>query len=450
MIGVLRDDYISWGGTVRASHWVLRPSYSQDVIELLRHRQTKILAYGCGCSYGDVALNPGGLLVDCRSLDRFISFDRSAGILECEAGVLLGDILAVVCRPEPNGSGWFLPVSPGTRFVTVAGAIANDVHGKNHHLVGTFGRHLLSLQLARSDGSVLTCSPAENEKLFAASIGGLGLTGIILRATIQLRRVEGLAVEAQDVRFDSLEEFWDLSAESDASWEYTAAWIDCSSSGRSLGRGIFSRGRHVAGIGTVPPRREPGLTLRTRLPLGIVNRLSARGVNELYWRRMRNGATPRRIGSYASILYPLDSLGRWNNLYGPRGFFQFQCVVPRTNARATTEAMLRLISASGHASPLAVLKTFGDMSSPGLLSFPIPGTTLAVDFPHRGARTLQLLAQLEEIVVNASGRLYPAKDGAMRRETFARCFPQVSSFVPMIDPMFSSAFARRTGLIENH
>jgi FAD/FMN-containing dehydrogenase len=195
VVGVtLRSDYRSWGGTVTALHHVVKPSCPEQVVQLLRNRELAVLAYGCGRSYGDVAINPDGALVDCRKLDRFIAFDPSTGILICEGGVQLADILATVCRPEPDGGGWFLPVSPGTRFVTVAGAIANDVHGKNHHCAGTFGRHLVSFDLARSDGSVLVCSRSENKGLFSATIGGLGLTGIILRVALQLRRVEGLAV----------------------------------------------------------------------------------------------------------------------------------------------------------------------------------------------------------------------------------------------------------------
>lgn len=242
------------------------PSRPEQVVRLLQNRAAPALAYGCGRSYGDVALNPNGLLVDCRNLDRFIAFDPATGVLRCEAGVQLADILAFLCRPEADGDGWFLPVTPGTRFVTIGGAIANDVHGKNHHCSGTFGRHVLSLELARSDGSVSTCSLHENASLFAATIGGLGLTGVILSASIQLRRVEGLAVEAENIRFGSLDEFWDLSSSSDSSWEYTAAWVDCVAAGKDLGRGIFSRARHVSGVGVDPHAVSLGCDGPSHLP----------------------------------------------------------------------------------------------------------------------------------------------------------------------------------------
>jgi FAD/FMN-containing dehydrogenase len=213
----------------------------------------RALAYGSGRSYGDVALNPAGLLINCRSLDRFIDFDRETGILTCEAGVRLADILALLCRPNAVGGGWFPPVSPSTRFVTVGGAIANDVHGKNHHRFGTFGRHVLSLDLARSDGSVRECSPDREPELFAATIGGLGLTGLILRARLQLRWVNGTAVESEEVRFDELAEFFVLSAESDSDWEYTAAFLDClQPMGRGIGLGQERRRRHWAPRHEVP------------------------------------------------------------------------------------------------------------------------------------------------------------------------------------------------------
>jgi FAD/FMN-containing dehydrogenase len=453
-----RQDYRSWGGVVSdARHLVLRPANPEAAARALAEggdgaadgapTPLPALAWGCGRSYGDVALNPGGRLLDCRGLDRFVSFDRETGILTCEAGVQLADIFAVACRPEADGSGWFLPVTPGTRFVTVGGAIANDVHGKNHHRAGTFGRHLLSFELARSDGTRMNCSPTENGPMFAATIGGLGLTGVVLRATLRLRRVEGMALEAEDIRFGSLDEFFALAAESDAEWEYTAAWIDCLAGGEGLGRGIFSRARHAAGVGSPPPEREPRLGVPATPPWALVTGLSVRAFNNLYWRRMGpRRARVRRIADYAPVLYPLDSVGRWNRLYGPGGFYQFQCVVPPRDGPAVTTALLQAITAAGEGSMLSVLKVFGDLPSPGLLSFPMPGVTLALDFANRGEGTRRLLARLEAIVSEAGGRLYPAKDSLMSSQTFQRGYPRLSEFLPLMDPGLSSAFARRVGL----
>ncbi|WP_262296299.1 FAD-binding oxidoreductase [Microvirga sesbaniae] len=443
-----RQDYRSWGRTVSANHVVDRPENRDNATRALSESEFPVLAYGCGRSYGDVALNPGGRLIDCRSLDRFLAFNRATGVLTCEAGVRLADILAVICRPEADGSGWFLPVTPGTRFVTVGGAIANDVHGKNHHRFGTFGRHVLALELARSDGSRLVCSPEQNPDLFAATIGGLGLTGLILSATLQLRRVEGLAVEAEDIQFSSLSDFFDLAEASDRDWEYTAAWVDCLASGAHLGRGIYSRARHYPGKGVEPPGRNSRLSIPITSPIPATNSLSVRAFNALYWRKLGLNGQTSRIGSYEPVFYPLDAIGEWNRLYGPKGFYQFQCVVPHEQAREAVADMLRLIAQSGEGSMLVVLKTFGDLPSPGLLSFPRPGVTLALDFPERGTTTRKLLRLLEEVAVAAYGRLYPAKDSLMTPDAFRQGYPSFEQFQPMMDPRFSSAFAQRIGLIK--
>ena len=406
-----------------------------------------VMAYGCGRSYGDVGLNPEGNLIDCTGLDRFIAFDAATGVLTCESGVRLADILAAICRPEPDGAGWLLPVTPGTRFVTVGGAIANDVHGKNHHRFGTFGCHVISFELARSDGSRMVCSRNENPGFFAATIGGLGLTGLILQATIQLRRVPGLAVEAEDIRFDSLADFFDLARESDADWEYTAAWIDCTAHGRGLGRGIYSRARHVAGRGTAPPSREPRFSVPNVLPFCLVSPLAVKIFNAAYWRKLGGRGRARHVGSYEGVFYPLDAVGHWNRVYGPLGFYQFQCVVPLDKARDTLAELIGRIAASGQGSALSVLKLFGPQASPGLLSFPEPGATLALDFANRGARTRALMAELERMVVQAGGRLYPAKDALMQAETFRRGYPDLARFLRCIDPGFTSAFARRVAIV---
>ena len=441
-----RSDYRSWGGTVAGEHAVCRPRSAAEARLALAAGGSPAIGYGCGRSYGDVALNPGGRLIDCRGLDRFIDFDRAGGILACEAGVRLADILAAACVPDADGSAWFLPVSPGTRFVTVGGAIANDVHGKNHHREGCFGRHVLSLDLARSDGSVVTCSPRSRPDLFAATIGGLGLTGLILRARLQLRRVAGAAVESEDIRLQSLGDFFAVARESEAEWEYTAAWIDCAASGVTLGRGIFTRARHRPGVGAPPPLLDPAITIPIAPPVSPVNRLTLRAFNAAYFHRMGLRDGRRRVGSYESVLYPLDKIGAWNRLYGPAGFFQFQCVVPAEAAPDAVADLLSRIARSGEGSMLAVLKTFGDCPSPGLLSFPMLGATLALDFPDRGAPTRRLLGELETVVVAAGGRLYPAKDAVMTAETFRHGYPQLTEFRRHVDPAMSSAFARRVGL----
>ena len=352
----------------------------------------------------------------------------------------------MACRPEADGRGWFLPVSPGTRFVTIGGAIANDVHGKNHHRFGTIGRHVAWLDLARSDGSSVRCGPEQRPELFRATIGGLGLTGIILRVGLRLRRVEGTAFEQEDIRFGDLGNFFALSAESDAEWEYTAAWIDCFASGAALGRGILSCARHIPGRGAEPPSLAPRLSVPITLPAPLVTKAVTRPFNAVHWRKLGRRGRRRSIGSYQPILYPLDAIGGWNRLYGPRGFYQFQCAVPAANAQTAVAELLRSVAASGEGSMLAVLKLFGDVPSPGMLSFPLPGATLALDFANRGDSTVALLEQLERITMEAGGRIYPAKDSLMRPESFRRGYPRLAEFLPHVDPGLSSGFARRVGI----
>ncbi len=442
-----RGDYATWGRVIHAAHQIVRPSTRDEAARSLTEDDRPVLGGGCGRSYGDVGMNPGGRLIDCRGLDRFMAFDRTTGVLTCEGGVTLADILAVVCRPDADGSGWLLPVTPGTRFVTVGGAIANDVHGKNHHSFGTFGAHVISFELARTDGSRLICSANDHPDLFAATIGGLGLTGLILSAPIQMRRVPGLAVEAEDIRFDGLSDFFDLAGESDGTWEYTAAWIDCLARGRFLGRGIYSRARHVAGRGAEPPSRQRRIRVPVAPPFSLVMPLPVRPFSAASWRKMGLRTRSSKIGSYETVFYPLDAIGEWNRVYGPKGLYQFQCRIPPDAMRAVVAELLGIIAASGQASMLSVLKLFGPRTSPGLLSFPDRGATLAIDFPNRGASTSALLGRLEHEVVQAGGRLYPAKDGLMQAATFQAGYPGLDRFRPHIDPGFASGFARRVGLI---
>jgi FAD/FMN-containing dehydrogenase/short-subunit dehydrogenase len=443
--GVWRQDYLSWGRTLRARHLVFEPA-SQELAAAIVAGTPPVVAYGGGRSYGDAPLNPGGRLIDCRGLDRFIAFDRQTGVLTCEAGVRLADILTVLCQPDADNGGWFPPVVPGTRFVTVGGAIANDVHGKNQHRVGTFGCHVLALELARSDGARQICSRNENAGLFAATIGGMGLTGLILNATIQLQRVRGLAVEAEDIRFGDLGEFFALVAESDGEWDYTAAWIDSFATGHSLGRGVFSRARRVPGRAAWPPERRPRTALPPMPPVSLVNPFTVRAFNAVYWRKSGFRGRSSHTGSYEKVFFPLDAVADWNRVYGPKGFFQFQCVVPPPVARDAVAELLRLTAASAQGSFVTGIKTFGDMASPGLMSFPMAGTSLALDIPNRGTSTRRFLTQLEQIVMRAGGRIYPAKDATMSAASLHQGYPGVSGFMEHIDPGFSSALSRRLAL----
>lgn len=357
-----------------------------------------------------------------------MAFDATSGRLRVEAGMLLGEILELV-TPQ----GWFLPVTPGTRFGTVGGAIANDVHGKNHHREGTFGRHVIGFELLRSEGERLYCSATENADLFAASIGGLGLTGLITWAAIGLRRVPGLSIIQRQERFNGLQKFFELNQQAELDSEHTVAWIDCLA---REPRGIMISGNHAEEEHSSPPSARAWRVPLT-LPFSVVNRLTLSAFNNVYFHRpLAQG--PIHFGSF---LFPLDGILGWNRLHGRAGFFQYQCVLPGGIVPLTE--FLQTIAASGEASFLGVLKTFGDVASPGMLSFPMPGTDLAFDFPNRGATTLRLFDRLDAIVAAAGGRLYAAKDARMPAALFRSGYPGLERFSRFVDPAFSSSFWRR-------
>lgn len=393
------------------------------------------LCHGNGRSYGDVCLNDGGALLLTRALDRYIAFDEQHGLLRCEAGATFDEILKLIVP-----RGWFLPVTPGTRFVTVGGAIANDVHGKNHHKAGSFGAYVTRLELLRSDGSRTECSPTQQAALFSATIGGLGLTGIIASAEFRLLRIAGPMMLDETFRYGGLAEFFALSDASAADWDYTVAWVDCLVGGDALGRGVFSRARHAAAE-VLPSRAPRAHRVPFTPPLSLVNGLSLRAFNELYFRKAPAQPRPRHL-HYEPFFYPLDALLDWNRIYGPRGFLQHQCVLPPASREAVSE-LFREIARVGTGSFLAVLKLFGDRPSPGMLSFPRPGVTLALDFPLHGAETLALLDRLDAIVASVGGAIYPAKDARMSAAMFRSGFPRWAEFREHIDPAFSSSFWRR-------
>jgi len=428
-----RSRYQSWGRYPPAKHQVRFLRWRHEPLSHIG--ASSVLPFGNGRSYGDSCLNDGGLLLDMRGLDRMISFDKERGVLCCEAGVLLGEILELAVP-----AGWFLPVSPGTKFVTVGGAIANDVHGKNHHRAGSFGCHVRQFELLRSDGSRRICSRSENPEWFGATIGGLGLTGVILWAEIQLQRVAAATMDIETIRFADLGGFFRLTEESDASFAYTVAWVDCASRGNSLGRGIFTRGNHAHHDPAPAHATRSALGVPVELPRALVTDTAVRVFNAWYYRRPLQRI--RRV-PYDSFLYPLDRIRNWNRIYGRRGFFQYQCVVGPSDGRDAVAELLSHIAAAGGGSFLAVLKVFGAIPSQGVLSFPRPGITLALDFPNRGSGTMRLLDRLDEIVRSSGGAVYPAKDARMSADSFRHYFPRWRSFCEYLDPAFSSSFWRR-------
>jgi FAD/FMN-containing dehydrogenase len=431
---------LSWGHypyAPQASHPL---SWREGVQAALREMGTRFgstLPFGNGRSYGDSCLAATDHVLTLRGLDRFISADWNTGVLRAEAGVTLGEVLAA---SVPHG--WMLAVTPGTQFVTLGGALANDVHGKNHHVRGTFGHHVRRFSLLRSDSPPLECAADENAALFCATIGGLGLTGIVEWVEIQLMRVGSSRLSVDSRPFGNLDEFLALSSELDPRHEYGVAWIDCLASGAALGRGIYLSANHASdGEFVSPPQRARRVPFAP--PWSPVNRVTLRAFNAFYYSRQAARAGQTEV-DYASYFYPLDSLLEWNRMYGRRGFQQYQFVVPESAARDALHAFLRTIASAGSGSFLAVLKRCGTLTSPGLLSFPMPGISLALDFPQHDAKNLALFARLDAIVRDAGGRLYPAKDAHMNGADFRAAYPAWQAVEQLRDPALMSRFWQRT------
>jgi len=423
----------SWGRLSADPHEVVSLSNLASMASVLARRQPGI-ALGMARSYGDMCLNSGGVLWSTTRLDHLIHFDEVTGRLRCEAGVLLRDIQRLAVP-----RGWMLPVTPGTQLVTVGGAIANDVHGKNHHVQGSFGDHVQSLKLMRTDGAVVECGPTTAAAWFAATVGGMGLTGVIVEAELQLRKVAGPWLRTETVPYGNLDEFFALADASEEEWEHTVAWIDCI--GSREGRGLFMRANHAETQQRSEPEKRK-LAVPFVPPVSMVNRLTLYPFNAGYFHHQRRRAGAM-ISHYESYSYPLDSVRDWNRIYGPRGFYQYQSVVPTAVRRDASRAMLDEITRSGEGSFLAVLKTFGNRASRGMLSFPMAGATFALDFPNRGGVTLALFDRLDAIVREAGGRIYCAKDARMPRTLFEAGYPRLSEFLTYRDPGISSEMSRR-------
>lgn len=424
----------SWGLPGPFHHRVLTPGVLEE-IEL--PADDCWLAHGKGRSYGDVALNAGHTLVRTSWLDRYVGFDPEQGILECEAGTPLA---AIVRDFLPRG--WFPAVVPGTRQVSVGGAIACDVHGKNHHAMGSFGDHVLALTLRRTDGTQRECSREQHADWFHATVGGLGLTGLITRARLQLRRVDSGWMQVRTQRFRGLDAFFELNAQAEAQHEYTVSWIDCLSGPRHL-RGVLFAGDHAA----APPRGRERFPPEPRArrfpfepPFTLVNGLSLRAFNAAYYLKARDRAQGwQPVWTY---FWPLDALHEWNRIYGRRGLLQYQFVVPPQAARAAITEVLERLQASGNGSFLAVLKTFGDRPAPGMLSFARAGLTLALDFPNRPS-VHRLFRELDACIAAAGGALYAAKDALGPRELYLAGYPRWGEFQAFRDPAVASDFLRR-------
>lgn len=426
---------LSWGRCFRYAHDVRALSRLSDEASSPFGARLPTLFHGAGRSYGDVALNANGDLCLTMAADNLLSFDKTTGRLRAQSGLTLGELNKITI---PHG--WIIPVSPGTKYVTLGGAVANDVHGKNHHVAGSFGTHVSALGLIRSDDQSLDCNRSENADLFAATISGLGLTGYISWVEIQLKKISSSNLYVENIRYPNLDRFFELSAES-ADWTYTAAWVDCFSSGTKLGAGIFTRARFADDGVLIAERVRKSTTFPCEMPSILLNKYTISTFNWLYKRRP--GASFAGVQHYHGLFYPLDQILDWNKLYGRRGFYQHQSIIPMRESHAGVSALLKAIRKSGQGSFLAVLKRHGPETSPGLNSFPLDGVSLALDFPNQGEKTRRFLRRLDAIARDHGGRMYPAKDGVMTAETYQSSYPNWSRLEALRDPNLSSSFWRR-------
>lgn len=440
-----------WGRTAPSVATIVTPAGPEDVVRAIRSASGRgVLARGLGRSYGDPAQNSGGTVIDMTALDRIHKVDADAATVVVDAGVSLDTLMR---RLLPFGL--WLPVLPGTRQVTVGGAIGSDIHGKAHHVEGSFGNHVLSMDLATAAGEVLTLTPdGPNAELFWATVGGMGLTGVVLRATLHLNRVETAYFKVDVEQIDNLDDLMARQSEGDENYVESVSWFDAVTTGPHLGRGILTRANHAT-LDDLPKKLRHNplkfdapqlLTVPDVFPSGMLNKVTARIFSELWYRK-----SPTKAGVVQNItqfLHPLDIIGEWNRGYGPRGFLQYQFVVP-FGAEDVIRQAVHLIAHSGHVSALNVLKRFGQ-GNQAPLSFPTPGWTLCVDLPIRTG-VHELCDQLDELVLDAGGRLYLAKESRTSSETIQRMYPKIDEWRKVraaVDPdgLFASDLSRRLAL----
>ena len=426
-----------WGRYPQQDAYLHSPT-SYESLELTAKHQNSVLARGMGRSYGDSAnaLN----VLQTTYINHFIEFDKATGKLTAEAGITLREILEVIV---PNG--WFLPVTPGTSYVTLGGAIASDVHGKNHHIAGTFGQHVMSLTMLLGNGEVITTSPQHYADLFHATCGGMGLTGIIVSATVQLLPIRSSLISQKTIKADCIEAACE-AFESNSDITYNVAWIDCISKGKRLGRSVIMLGEHAEQGGLEIDIRQK-VSIPFSLPSSLLNTYTVKAFNTAYWHKSKNNES--QTVALMPYFYPLDAIGEWNRLYGKKGFIQFQCVVPKFDGVANMRRLLTEISNSGEGSFLEVLKQIG-IANENLFSFPTEGYTLALDFKASDT-AIKTVKILEDMVVGMGGRLYLTKDAVMQESTFKATYPNWEKFEAVREQYgaigkFSSTQSKRLGL----
>lgn len=430
---------LAWNRLHRLRQRVVEASREVEDLASLGQDFGTLLPRAYGHSYGDSCLNGDNTLLDATRLDRVLAFDGESGVIRCEAGVTIGAIQSLAAP-----RGWRLAVSPSTRHVSVGGAVAHDVHGRNHVSAGSFGQHVREIELLRTDGSRWTCSDTENWDLFRATVGGMGLTGLITTVEIQLRRAVTSFIDAEIIGFAGLPEFMERFDSSVATHEYATAWVDLMT--RNSFEGILELGNEAGHdeVATEAPGHSPtGRTLRVSFdcPAWLVNRSTVRAFNRAYLRR-GNGKEPGRV-HYEKFFYQLDAVSEWNRVLGKRGFYQYHFIIPSHNVSVGLPRLIDMIRRSGNVSFLAILKRYGPETFPGMMSFPIHGLGGAFDFVNKGRRTIDLFDALDELLIDLGGRVYLAKDSALTPQSFTAMYPRWKEFREFVDPRFSSSLWRR-------
>jgi FAD/FMN-containing dehydrogenase len=426
----------SWGRYPRYDAKIIPLNWRDDFPRVAAGLHNGALPVGMGRSYGDVCLLEGGNLLLTTGMNRLIDFDPATGVLTAESGITLAQILDFAVP-----RGFFLPVSPGTKYVTLGGAIANDIHGKNHEVAGSFGCHVPCFELVRSDGSRRMCSRTENPDWFAATIGGMGLTGVIAWAQLRLKPIVSRMIDYEGIQFHGIDEFLDLKQQY-GHVEYTVSWVDCASTGKNFARGIFMLGDHSKMPSELKPSPQPKLVFPFDAPGFALNHTTVSMFNSVFFHKQMK-ARVKALQDYEPFFYPLDKVLHWNRMYGKRGLVQFQYAIPWEHAKEGTIAILHEIAKSGLASFLAVLKAFGDIPSLGMMSFPQAGIMFALDFPIKPGITFPLMERLGDMTREFGGRLYPAKDAAMTAVQFQTFYPQWQQFARFRDPLLTSSFWER-------
>lgn len=434
-----------WGNYPKIEAKLNQPTLNSEVKSLVQNENSSI-ARGAGRSYGDSSLSE--VIFESSKLQETLDFDNQAGVYTCQAGKLLSDILDEIVT-----QGYFLPVTPGTKFVSIGGAIAADIHGKNHHVEGCFSNHVESFRLLKANGEIVTCSRTENPNLFWATVGGMGLTGFILEATFRLKRIETTKIAKRTIKCPNLKTLVDALIQHE-NYTYSVAWIDCDTSGKNMGKSILNLGEHASSTQVESSRLsgfktpKPLVSIPFNLPNWTLNQLTVKTFNALYYGKEFK-SDYESLTDFEPFFYPLDAIGKWNRLYGSNGFVQYQFVIPMEHADKGLHDIMKVITESGESSFLAVLKLFGEQNE-GWLSFPKRGVTLALDF-RANERTFRILDKLDKMVEEMGGRLYLAKDARMKAEFFANGYPKLDQFKSLlkeIDPedKFRSLQSDRLGI----